>query len=237
MQTFPKCWLTRFLYTFYNRSLPVQNLFYPSTYLEDRRIFVYTKQPQIIFKNERETKTKNEKRTYKSELPLRTNPSAAHALLRTPPDKKAIGALHGGGVAYWMTGCAYTFLAEQSRVDWRLPYEQRIHIGTTTATPRRNQPTLTSQPANQPANHPASQPASGSPSLPAVSSQPPGIARTTPSTRDWKPRGEGLRVSPRARQTGGGVCWWNYFAWQKLTPCLTLALSLSHSLSFPTSCP
>lgn len=130
-----------------------------------------------------------------------------------------------------MTGCAYTCLAEQSRVDWRLPYEQRIHIGTTTATPRRNQPTLTSQPANQPANHPASQPASGSLSLPAVSSQPPGIARTTPSTRDWKPRGEGLRVSPRARQTGGGVCWWNYFAWQKLTPCLTLALSLSLSLS------
>lgn len=222
--------------TFHNRFLPVQNLFYPSTYLENRRIFVFTKQPQII-QNERETKTKNKKEpTNRNYLLGRIHPLLTHCCVH-PPTKKTIGALHGGGVAYWMTGCAYTCLAEQSRVDWRLPYEQRIHIGTTTATPRRNQPTLTSQPANQPANHPASQPASGSLSLPAVSSQPPGIARTTPSTRDWKPRGEGLRVSPRARQTGGGVCWWNYFAWQKLTPCLTLALSLSLSLSFPISCP
>lgn len=74
-----------------------------------------------------------------------------------------------------------------------------------------------SQPANQPANHPASQPSSGSLAPRSIVATPVYRLSNPPPSQHWKLRGEGLRVSPRARQTGGGVCWWNYFAWQKLT--------------------
>lgn len=153
-QTFPKCRLTRFLYTFHNRSLPIQNLFYPSTYLEDRCIFVYTKQSQII-QNERETKMNNKKKTYKSELPLRTNPSAAHALLRTPPDKKGDRStsrrgccvLNDGVRVYVSCGA----VARRLKAPLRATNSHRNDNGDATT-----QPTNPYQPASQPAGEPSS---------------------------------------------------------------------------------
>lgn len=89
----------------------------------------------------------------------------------------------------------------------RFPLSGRPNLQETTTAARRRNPLAASQP-------------SGLPPLVAAVATPECI----PTASAIIDREGGIRVSPRDRQTGGGVCWWNYFVRQKTSPLLSLSL-------------